>query len=83
MAERAHHRRFSWEPGDLACSCASRRTLTFEDVLAPLELVSGLLIPATGTNVMPQLLAPGGAARGSTARRHAHSQAGRQLFSET
>jgi glutathione S-transferase len=65
--EAAHYRLFSWEHSyfsgktrSLLRFKAHGGALTFEDVLATPELIAGLLIPATGTNVVPQLLAPGG-----------------------
>jgi glutathione S-transferase len=67
MNELAHYRLFSWEHSYFSGKTrallrfkAHGGALTFEDVLATPELISGLLIPATGTNVVPQLLAPGG-----------------------
>jgi len=65
--EAAHYRLFSWEHSYFSGKTrallrfkAHGGALTFEDVLATPELIAGLLIPATGTNVVPQLLAPGG-----------------------
>jgi hypothetical protein len=33
----------------------------YEDILATPELIQGLLVPATGSNVVPQILTPDGA----------------------
>ena len=67
MNDAAHYRLFSWEHSYFSGKTrallrykAHAGALTFEDVLATPELIAGLLLPATGTNVVPQLLAPGG-----------------------
>ena len=67
MSALPHYRLFSWEHSYFSGKTrallrfkAHGGALAFEDVLATPELISGLLIPATGTNVVPQLLAPDG-----------------------
>ena len=61
------YRLFSWEHSYFSGKVraflrykAEAGALAFEDVLATPELIQGLLIPATGTNVVPQLLTPDG-----------------------
>jgi glutathione S-transferase len=61
------YRLFSWEHSYFSGKVraflrykAHAGALRFEDVLATPELISGLLIPATGTNAVPQLLARDG-----------------------
>jgi hypothetical protein len=67
MAERAHYRLFSCEHSYFSGEARALLrfeghggALPFEDALATPELISGLSIPPTGTNVVPQLLAAGG-----------------------
>jgi glutathione S-transferase len=67
MTSAAQYRLFSWEHSYFSGKTrallrfkAHGGALAFEDVLATPELIAGLLIPATGTTVVPQLLAPGG-----------------------
>lgn len=62
-----HYRLFSWEHSYFSGKVrallrykAWGGALGFEDVLATPELIAGLLIPATGTHAVPQLLAPDG-----------------------
>lgn len=66
-SDRARYRLFSWEHSYFSGKVraflrykAHGGALAFEDVLATPELIQGLLIPATQTNVVPQLLAPDG-----------------------
>jgi len=61
------YRLFSWEHSYFSGKVraylrykAHGGALAFEDVLATPELIRGLLVPATQTNVVPQLLAPDG-----------------------
>lgn len=61
------YRLFSWEHSYFSGKVraflrykAHFGALEFEDVLATPELIAGLLLPATQTNVVPQLLAPDG-----------------------
>ena len=65
MNDAAHYRLFAWEHSYFSRTTralllfkAHGGALTFEDVLATPELIAGLLLPATGTNVVPQMLAP-------------------------
>lgn len=68
MADGARaYRLFSWEHSYFSGKVraflrykASYGALEYEDILATPELIAGLLIPATQTNVVPQLLAPDG-----------------------
>jgi hypothetical protein len=60
-AEARRYRLFSWEHSYFSGKVRAflryksvAGTLAFEDVLATPELIQGLLIPATGTNVVPQ-----------------------------
>lgn len=62
-----HYRLFSWEHSYFSGKVraflrykAHGGALEYEDILATPELVYGLLIPATQSNVVPQLLAPDG-----------------------
>ncbi len=66
-AASARYRLFSWEHSYFSGKVraflrykAAGGALRFEDVLATPELIQGLLIPATGTNVVPQLQCPDG-----------------------
>jgi len=68
VTEPAPYRLFSWEHSYFSGKVraflrykAHGGALAYEDVLATPELIAGLLLPATGTNVVPQLLAPDGA----------------------
>ena len=61
------YRLFSWEHSYFSGKAraylrykAEAGALAFEDVLATPELMQGLLLPATGTSAVPQLLAPDG-----------------------
>jgi len=61
------YRLFSWEHSYFSGKVraylrykAHGGALAYEDILATPELIWGLLVPATQTNVVPQLLAPGG-----------------------
>ncbi len=61
------YRLFSWEHSYFSGKVraflrykAHGGALAYEDILATPELIVGLLVPATGTNVVPQLLAPDG-----------------------
>ena len=61
------YRLFSWEHSYFSGKAraylrykAEAGALDFEDVLATPELMQGLLLPATGTSAVPQLLAPDG-----------------------
>ena len=63
----AHYRLFSWEHSYFSGKVraflrykAHGGALGYEDILATPELIQGLLVPATQTNVVPQLLAPDG-----------------------
>jgi glutathione S-transferase len=67
MSAGAPYRLFSWEHSYFSGKAraylrykAEAGALAFEDVLATPELMQKLLLPATGTSVVPQLLAPGG-----------------------
>jgi glutathione S-transferase len=61
------YRLFSWEHSYFSGKVraflrykAHFGALTYEDILATPDLIQGLLVPATQTNVVPQLLAPDG-----------------------
>jgi glutathione S-transferase len=61
------YRLFSWEHSYFSGKVraflrykAHGGALAYEDILATPELIQGLLVPATQTNVVPQLLAPDG-----------------------
>ena len=61
------YRLFSWEHSYFSGKVraflrykAHGGALAYEDILATPELIRGLLVPATQTNVVPQLLAPDG-----------------------
>ena len=61
------YRLFSWEHSYFSGKAraylrykAEAGALAFEDVLATPELLQGLLLPATGTSAVPQLLTPDG-----------------------
>jgi len=63
----ARYRLFSWEHSYFSGKVraflrykAHGGALAFEDILATPELIQGLLVPATQTNAVPQLLAPDG-----------------------
>ena len=62
-----HYRLFSWEHSYFSGKVraflrykAAFGELAYEDILATPDLIQGLLVPATQTNVVPQLLAPDG-----------------------
>ena len=62
------YRLFSWEHSYFSGKVraflrykAHGGALVYEDILATPDLIQGLLVPATQTNVVPQLLAPDGA----------------------
>jgi glutathione S-transferase len=66
-AAASHYRLFSWEHSYFSGKAraylrykAEAGALDFEDVLATPELMQGLLLPATGTSAVPQLLTPDG-----------------------
>jgi glutathione S-transferase len=68
MPRLPQYRLFSWEHSYFSGKVraflrykAHGGALAYEDVLATPELIQGVLLPATGTNVVPQLLAPDGA----------------------
>jgi glutathione S-transferase len=61
------YRLFSWEHSYFSGKVraflrykANAGALAYEDILATPDLIQGLLVPATQTNVVPQLLAPDG-----------------------
>jgi len=67
MSGAGRYRLFSWEHSYFSGKVraflrykAHAGALAFEDILATPDLIQGVLIPATGTNVVPQLLAPDG-----------------------
>jgi glutathione S-transferase len=66
-AQAPRYRLFSWEHSYFSGKVraflrykAHGGALDYEDILATPELIQGLLVPATQTNVVPQLLAPDG-----------------------
>ena len=69
------YRLFSWEHSYFSGKVraflrykACGGALDFEDVLATPELIQGVLIPATGSNVVPQLQTPDWALRAGLER---------------